>query len=117
MQKGAPKQPNADFGEKLQTELLEEARIEDIVPRQQPTFAHCLEGLQSCLAFSQDEAADPHVLLKLFEQATYVRPDLDALKLTTEVMQEFLKDIVELLSEQQEKLETVSPLQISQFCY
>lgn len=57
------------------------------------------------------------MLLKLFEQATYVRPDLDAQKLTTEVMQEFLKDIVELLSEQRERLETVEPLQISTLCY
>ena len=75
-------------------------------------FAQCLEGLQSCLVFSQDDAADPYVLLKLFEQATYVRPELDAAKLTNEVVTEFLKDLVELLQEQRDKLEDLASTQI-----
>jgi hypothetical protein len=46
-----------------------------------------------------DEAAEPSVLLKLFEQATFIRPELDPSLLTNAVMTEFLKDLVDLLLE------------------
>jgi hypothetical protein len=37
-----------------------------------------------------------------------VRPELDAAKLTNEVVTEFLKDLVELLQEQRDKLEDLA---------
>lgn len=43
------------------------------------------------------------MLLKLFEQATYIRTELDSLKLTNSIMSEFIKDLVELLTESKEK--------------
>ena len=43
------------------------------------------------------------MLLKLFEQATYTRTELDSLKLTNSIMSEFIKDLVELLTESKEK--------------
>ena len=80
-------------------------------------YAQCVEGLQSCLLFSQDEAAEPSILMKLYEQATYVRLELDLEKLTNEVVTEFVKDLVELLTEQRAKLEELPATQISQFCF
>ncbi len=43
------------------------------------------------------------MLLKLFEQATYIRTELDASKLTNSIMSEFIKDLVELLNESKDK--------------
>ena len=57
------------------------------------------------------------MLLKLIEQATFFRPDLDVQKLTNSILSEYLQDICELLDEQKDKLSSLTPSQLSNFCY
>jgi len=57
------------------------------------------------LLFSQDrDIATPAVLLKLIEQATFTKPSLDPAKLTVPIIQDYLRDLIELLTEVKEPL-------------
>lgn len=59
------------------------------------SHAFCIEQLHQCLTFSQDDASDPQILLRLMEQAIGVKVDLDCSKLQNHTISEFLSLLID----------------------
>jgi hypothetical protein len=76
----------------------------------------CIEQLKQCLTFSQDDASDPQILLRLMEPAIGVKVELNCSKLQNHTISEFLSSLIDLLTSKAEDLHLEPPQAISQFC-